>query len=95
MSASGDGRDWEVSISPGAVRDLDRLPPRMAIACVEFVTTTLTTNPLRLSKDLTGDLTGFRSARRGDYRVLFELDDDSHLIHVVRIAHRRDAYRPF
>ncbi|MGL5809470.1 MAG: type II toxin-antitoxin system RelE family toxin [Nocardioides sp.] len=75
-------------------RDLDRLPLRIAIAVVEFATAALPRNPARLSKPLGGDLTGLRSARRGDYRLLLELDDDTRTIHLVRVAHRAHAYRP-
>ncbi len=85
---------WEVQLSPSAIRGLDRLPPRIAAAVVEFVTTTLPVNPERMSKPLRGELEGRRSARRGDYRVLFTLDGETRVLLVVRIAHRADVYRP-
>ena len=66
---------------------------KIAAAIVEFITTTLPTNPERMSKPLRYELEGLRSARRGDYRVLFELDHDAGVLLVVRIAHRADAYR--
>jgi mRNA interferase RelE/StbE len=31
--------------------------------------------------------------RQGDYRVLYEIDDAAHRVTIVKIAHRRDAYR--
>ena len=31
--------------------------------------------------------------RKGAYRVLYEIDDAERIVTVVRIAHRRDAYR--
>jgi mRNA interferase RelE/StbE len=31
--------------------------------------------------------------RVGDYRVVYEIQDDSRLVTVVVIAHRKDAYR--
>jgi mRNA-degrading endonuclease RelE of RelBE toxin-antitoxin system len=43
---------------------------------------------------LTRDLAGLRSARRGDYRVLLDIDEDRRRILVVRVVHRSDAYRP-
>jgi len=46
-----------------------------------------------MSKPLVGDLEGYRSARRGEYRVVFELREEARTLAVVRIAHRRDAYR--
>jgi mRNA-degrading endonuclease RelE of RelBE toxin-antitoxin system len=83
---------WDVQLAPSAIRGLDRLPPRIAPAIVEFVTTTLATNPERMSKPLRGELEGLRSARRGDYRVLFSLDEATGILLVVRIAHRADVY---
>jgi mRNA-degrading endonuclease RelE of RelBE toxin-antitoxin system len=84
---------WRVEVAPSALRSLDRLPPRVAAAVVEFVTGTLPANPERMSKPLRYELEGLRSARRGDYRVLFALDDAMRTLLVVRIAHRADAYR--
>ncbi|WP_268531375.1 type II toxin-antitoxin system RelE family toxin [Cellulomonas sp. CW35] len=84
---------WRVQVAPSALRSLERLPPRVVGAVVEFVTRTLPTNPERMSKPLRYELEGLRSARRGDYRVLFTLDDDTRVLLVVRISHRADAYR--
>jgi mRNA-degrading endonuclease RelE of RelBE toxin-antitoxin system len=73
---------------------LDRLPPRIARAVAEYVTGVLPQNPHRLSKPCTGQLAGLRSSRRGDYRVLFDLDEPGHVIVLLRVAHRAHAYRP-
>ena len=32
--------------------------------------------------------------RQGDYRILYSVADEERIVTVVRIAHRRDAYRP-
>ena len=85
---------WEVRVAPSAIPGLDRLPPRIAAAVIEFATTTLPVNPERMSKPLRGELEGLRSARRGDYRVLFSLDAATSTLLVVRIAHRADVYGP-
>ncbi len=86
--------EWDVQLSGPAQRDLNRLPPKVTAAVVEFITGVLPGNPHRLSKELTNDLAGVRSARRGDYRVLFELHDDTHVLLVIRIDHRAHVYRP-
>ena len=85
---------WQLEVSARARRDLDRLPPRIASAIVEFATRTLPENPERLSKPLTGELEGLRSARRGDYRVIFELRSEERIILLVRVGHRAHIYRP-
>ncbi|MQA36033.1 type II toxin-antitoxin system RelE family toxin [Modestobacter roseus] len=85
---------FDVQISSAALRQLRRLPPRVAPAVVEFLTAVLPENPLRLSKPLSGEFAGLRSARRGDYRVLVVVDEVARTVLVVRIAHRATAYRP-
>ncbi len=85
---------FDVRASSAARRQLGRLPGRLAAAVVEFLTVVLSENPMRLSEPLTGELTGLRSARRGDYRVLIEVDEGIRQVLVVRIAHRSDVYRP-
>jgi len=82
-----------LAVSARARRDLDRLPPRIAAAIVEFATRTLLENPERMSKPLAGELEGLRSARRGDYRVIFELPGEDRIILLIRLGHRAHAYR--
>ena len=85
---------WQVAASRRFRRDLNRLPGPVAVAVVEFVTGALPDNPERLSKPLVGELSGLRSARRGDYRVLFELHDETRRLVLIRVAHRSHVYRP-
>jgi len=40
------------------------------------------------------DFEGLHSARRGDYRIIYRIDDEDHQIDVIAIEHRADAYRP-
>lgn len=42
---------------------------------------------------LKGSLRGLRRIRVGDYRVLYEVLDGELIVLVVRVAHRREAYR--
>ena len=42
---------------------------------------------------LKGDLRGLRRIRIGDYRVVYEVLDGELVVLVVRVAHRRAAYR--
>ncbi len=81
-------------VSGRARRDLDRLPAKVSAAIIEFISGPLVENPTRLSKPLTAELSAYRSARRGDYRVLIRVDDALRTILVVHIDHRADVYRP-
>lgn len=89
---SGEGT-WKVEVTSPALKGFRRLPEKAAAAIVEFVTGALADNPVRLSKPFTNELLGLRTARRGDYRVLFTLDVEEHVLYVHRIQHRSDVYK--
>lgn len=89
------GQDYEIVLTPPAPRALtDALPEAVAAAAIEFLTGALVQQPYRVGKPLRQDLTGVWSARRGTYRVLYRIRDDLREVVVLRIEHRRDAYRP-
>ena len=70
------------------------LPEKIAAAVYEFITTTLLENPHRVGKRLLlPPFEGTWSARRGMYRVLYEIDEDNFIVTVTAIEHRADAYR--
>ncbi|MFJ4027904.1 type II toxin-antitoxin system RelE/ParE family toxin [Paenarthrobacter sp. NPDC089989] len=95
MSDSNTGKEhWKVQITSPALKTFRRLPEKAAAAIVEFVSGALAANPHRLSKPLTNELIGMRTARRGDYRVLFTLDIEEHVLYIHRIQHRADVYKP-
>lgn len=85
-----------LSLTSAAIRAIEqRLPESVAAAVVEFIHGDLLRDPTRVGKLLRdeNELKGLWSARRGAYRVLYEVDDDRGIVRVVRIDHRRDVYR--
>lgn len=71
----------------------EKLPPAVAFAVHEFITGPLLENPHRMGKRLLPPLDDRWSARRGTYRVLYRIDDDTQVVTVVDIGHRADIYR--
>ena len=69
------------------------LPEKISHAVYEFITGPLLVNPRRVGKELGPPLAPAYSARRGDYRVLYFIDDDTHTVKVTAIRHGADAYR--
>ena len=69
------------------------LPEAVAVACIEFILGPLAANPQRVGKALRAPMDGLHAARRGEFRVLYEIQEERVVVHVVTIRHRRDAYR--
>ena len=44
------------------------------------------------SEKLAGRLSLYR-VRQGNYRVIYSVDDQSHVVDIIKVGHRRDVYR--
>ena len=85
---------FAIAWTAAARRALTRLPEKVAVAVVEFLYGSLADSPHRIGKPLKLGLEGLHSARRGDVRVIYRIDDSQHLVTVMAIEHRSDIYRP-
>lgn len=86
--------EYDLLVAASAERGLGRLPEGVAAAIVEFMLGPLVAAPRRVGHQLQRELAGLWAARRGQYRVVYEIDDDRHVVTVLRIDHRSNAYRP-
>lgn len=87
-------RGYEIAWTGTAQRSLRRLPEKVATAVVEFAYGSLAANPPRVGKPLRLNLEGLHSARRGDYRIVYRINDGYRRVDIVAIEHRADVYRP-
>ena len=86
---------YEVVFTRSARRALEiALPESVAAAAFEFIVGPLAANPRRLGKALREPLAPLYSARRGEYRVLYRIEEDRLVVQIITVEHRRDAYRP-
>lgn len=79
---------FSIRIKGSAARELGRIDPA-ARARIASRIDRLAENPY-LGNALKGDLRGLRRLRVGEYRVVYEIQDEAL---VILIAHRRNAYR--
>jgi mRNA-degrading endonuclease RelE of RelBE toxin-antitoxin system len=86
--------DFAITWTAPARRAMARLPEKAATAAVEFSYGSLAASPHRAGKPLKLELDGLHSARRGDYRVIYRIDDQHRRVDAVAIEHRSDIYRP-
>jgi mRNA interferase RelE/StbE len=86
---------YELIVAPPAKRALaEALPLAVAFAAWELIDGPLRENPYRVGRPLRAPFAGCWSARRGTYRVRYRIDEDKHLIVVLDIVGRADAYHP-
>lgn len=71
----------------------EALPEPVAAACIEFIGGDLAQHPHRVGKPLVEPLAGLHVARRGEFRILYRIDDTRITVLIVTIDHRRDVYR--
>lgn len=69
------------------------MPEAVAVAAFEFINGALAENPQRVGKPLRAPLGGTWATRRGQYRIIDEIDDHENSIVILQVSHRSDAYR--
>jgi len=85
---------YRVQLTRSARQALENgLPEAAAVACWEFIRGPLAENPHRVGNALQNELQGRYSARRGDFRVIYQVNDDQVVVSVINIRHRRGVYR--
>jgi len=85
---------WRLVVAASAERGLNRLPPKVASAIVEFMVGPLVDDPHRVGKPLLRELSGYLAARRGVYRIIYRVNERAGTVEVVRIDHRSRVFRP-
>lgn len=82
---------FSIRIKGSAARDLRRIAKTDRLRIMSAIDR-LSDSPF-VGNALKGDLRGLRRVRVGDFRVLYELLDETLVVLVVRVAHRREVYR--
>ena len=92
---------YRIEFHPKAKKELDKLDPSMKIYIVRslslFIDSYSPAYEQELMqkakiKKLKGEWQGFYRLRLRNYRVIYEKIDRRLVIHIVRIAHRREVY---
>jgi len=85
------GVTCSIRIKRSAAKELARIPRADRVRIVRAIDG-LADAPLSGSA-LKGELRGLRRVRVGHYRVVYEVLDGELVVLVVRVSHRRNAYR--
>ncbi|MHA1258236.1 MAG: type II toxin-antitoxin system RelE family toxin [Candidatus Heimdallarchaeaceae archaeon] len=86
-----ENHDFEVFLLPIASKELEKLPKKIKIQIKDFLES-LNKPFLISSRKLKGVENTYR-VRIGDYRVLYKIYTDEQVVVIIKIAHRKQAYK--
>jgi mRNA interferase RelE/StbE len=87
---------YRVEIASGAVKQLERLSALSAkdFRRIDRLILSLEEEPRPSScKKLQGYEGNIYRLRQGFYRIIYQVDDSSDAVRILRVMHRRDVYR--
>jgi mRNA interferase RelE/StbE len=82
---------YRVDLRARAEKEIDTLAPALKRRVLEAIAA-LAVDPRPVGVQKLAANGGYR-VRVGDYRIVFEIDDERQCATVVRVRHRRDVYR--
>jgi len=84
---------YKIAIKPSAVKELDRIGRKDDRGRIVSRISSLAEVPRPPGcEKLAGRSEQYR-IRQGDYRIVYGIEDVTHLVTIVKIGHRRDVYR--
>jgi mRNA interferase RelE/StbE len=84
---------YEIEWAASALRELRKLDHQATRRILVAVSKFATDPRPSASRALSGQPSGTMRLRVGDYRVIYHVEDQRVVVTVVRVAHRREAYR--
>lgn len=82
---------YSLQIKQSVLKEIERLPKPERLRIIAAIDQ-LAENP-HVGKLLKGDFSGLRRIRVGDYRAIYEINENVVLVLVLRVAHRKQVYR--
>ena len=86
-------KKWKMRFTPGSSGLFSKLHPKNK-KLVKQALTELRLNP-HMGKDLQEELSGFKSLRLKQYRIIYDINEGKNSIQIYHIGRRRDIYEQF
>jgi mRNA interferase RelE/StbE len=83
---------YRVEFKPSVAKDLKLLPKKMLVRVMTRIEA-LATDPTPTNSLKLAGAERLHRIRVGDYRVIYEIDDEAGRVVVHYVRHRREAYR--
>jgi len=82
---------YNITIKKSAAKELQDIPKKNLPKIIKHIQS-LAENPRPAGSQKLSSREQYR-IRQGDYRIIYSIDDKDFVVDVVKIGHRREAYR--
>lgn len=82
---------YKLLIKPSALKDLDSLPDKEVKKILHHIIQ-LKEEPRPIGVQKLSQKDGYR-IRSGKYRILFEINENTKVVFIYRVKHRKDVYK--
>ena len=82
---------YKIVFDTKVIKDLKKIDKVWQDRIIEKIEEILITRPYD-GKRLVGNMSDFYRIRVGNYRVIYEIIDDTVTVEVIKIAHRKEVY---
>jgi mRNA interferase RelE/StbE len=83
---------YSVEFRPGVLKSIKHFPKRELLRIKKKIDALSDNLPDPATTKMKGD-NNFHKVRTGDYRIVYEIQEDRLVILVVKIGHRKDVYK--
>ena len=83
---------YSIEFRPSVLKNLERFPKRDLVRIKKKIEELGKNPPDPNTTKMKGNHS-FHRVRTGDYRIIYEIQDDRLIILVVKIGHRKDVYK--
>ena len=84
---------YSLTIKPSAAKELQDVSDKATLSRLIERIKSLTTQPRPSGAEKLAGRSNIYRVRQGNYRVIYSVDDQSRVVDVVKVGHRRDVYR--
>lgn len=82
---------YEISIKKSAVKELEDIPKKELQKIIKRIRT-LSSHPRPQGSQKLSHGEQYR-IRKGDYRIIYSVQDDDLTVHIIKVGHRKEIYR--
>ena len=85
--------EYSLTIKPSAAKELKAIADTATLARLIDKIKSLASKPRPSGSEKLAGRSNLYRIRQGSYRVIYSVDDQSRIVDVVKVGHRRDVYR--